>query len=311
MNKHTSHQRLIAAGLATVVAGVAVLGVKFALDTREPKVIAQSKQSETTAPTPVAKSAPRSDLTPLLAAAAQKDPEIAPLYERFGYAPLWVGSRNLKNAALISTAAEAQGIDTTKLAHVLLSADNRDMDAAEIARVDTTLTKEALRLTSALRLGFVPTKKIGSYWVMQADTYDVAAGLGDALDKNNFKNFLTSLQPNDPQYKVLMTAFQTYRDLVEQGGWPQIPGADEVLFEQAGPRTDALRARLAAEGYIARTGDVDAATLCEAIISFQNRNGLEARWAYRQGHSGRVECQRRRPPGPDRRQSGALAPHTA
>jgi murein L,D-transpeptidase YcbB/YkuD len=275
MNKHISHQRILAAGLATVVAGVAVVGVKFALDKPDRPHVAQSSKSESPASTSVARSAPRSDLAPLLAAAAEKDPQIAPLYERFGYAPLWVGSRHLKNAALMSTAAQAQGIDTTVLAHLLLSANNRDMDAGEIARVDTGLTREALRLATALRLGVVPTEKIGSYWVMQTDTYDAAAGLGDALDKNTFKSFIAELQPNDPQYKALTTALQAYRDIVEQGGWPQIPGTDEVLFEEPGPRADALRARLAAENYVPRTGIVDAGALREAIIEFQNRNGLE------------------------------------
>ncbi len=273
-NKITSHQKILAAGLVTVVAGVAFLGVKLATNTHQnaegPRV------AQKTAPAAREQAAaPRADLAPLLAAAAQQDSEIAPLYERSGYQPLWVNSRHLKEATAMSTAAEAQGIDTAKLAHLLLSANGHNMEAAEIARTDVALTKETLRLATALRLGVVPTEKIGTYWVMQADTFDAVAGLSEALDKNNLKAFVAGLQPKDPQYKALMTAFQTYRDMVEQGGWPQIAAGEEIDLEAGDPRIPALQARLAAEGYVPSTGNADAVTLREAIKAFQTRNGLE------------------------------------
>lgn len=212
----------------------------------------------------------RDELPAQIAARMQQEAgaPIARIYEQFGYTPLWTKPSRLKDLTQVSALAHTQGIDTSDLEHLLRGAAQANAAANDIA-----LTREALRLSEALRLGVVAREKLGNSWFMPSDSFDAVAGLSAALKDNDLQTYFNGLAPPDAQYKSLIAAFQTYRDLADQGGWPAIPGTDELKMSDA--RTLLLRDRLMAEGYLGRNIAVDAVQLGEAVKAFQARNGLE------------------------------------
>ena len=287
MNSKHTYQRFYPAGIALAAVFAGVLVYKVAVDMRAVMKDAPqpAQQAKVVAPpkviTPQVAGADR--LPDLIGAEVQKlapDDAVTRLYAQFNNAPLWMdaddGARRQKELAQISALADAQGIDSPRVGHLLLTASDRGITPENAARADIDLTCEALRLVNALRLGAVPQAKLGESWIMTADSFDAVSGLQDALKhKGGLKDYAATLSPTDPQYKHLIGALQTYRDLVEQGGWPQIPGTEELVLDMKDPRTAQLQERLAAEGYLRRGGTVDAVLLSEAVKQFQHRNGLE------------------------------------
>jgi len=286
MNNMYTYKRYYPAGIALAVAVAGLLTFKFAFDVDD----AARKASVDSRPQVSAPQKPAQDhaitqseekLAALLAARVEEESaELRALYAHHQFAPLWIktraGAQRVKELALAAASAEAQGIETTKLAQYLIAANDRELGAEEAVATDVALSREALRLAEALRLGAVSRSVLGRSWIMPADTFNAAESLSGALDKKGgIKNFMSGLAPSDPQYKDLVAAFQTYRDIVESGGWPQIPGTEEVMLDMTDPRTPQLRARLEAEGYLRSGGTLDSVLLTEAVKQFQTRHGLE------------------------------------
>ena len=216
----------------------------------------------------------------ITAQVAQQSDDVKHVYEQFGNAPLWTADR-VRELSQAAAFADAQAIDITKLRNLLQSVNDRSANMERKAAADVELTRETLRLAEDLRLGAVPTAKLGRDWILPQDSFDAVGGVSAASKDGKIKSYLTGLAPADPAFKSLMTALQTYRDLVENGGWPQIPGKDEIKLDKVDPtltdeRVTALRARLLAEGYLRSNSGVDTAQLSEAVKHFQQRNGLDA-----------------------------------
>jgi murein L,D-transpeptidase YcbB/YkuD len=219
----------------------------------------------------------------MIAAELRDKPAEDPLmrmYAPSGYVPLWLASkegvRRQRDLAEAATLASAQGIETTHLSQLLLTASARNIAPAAAAHADIALTRETLKLANAIRLGVVPRKELGRSWLMPADEFDAMPGLAAALqDKGGLKSFFADLAPQDSQFNELIAALQTYRDIVERGGWPKIPADKELKLGTDDPRTAFLVQRLAAEGYLRSSSVTDVAALTEAVKAFQTRNGLE------------------------------------
>src|SRR5262249_53218847 len=107
---------------------------------------------------------------------------------------------------------------------------------------------------------------------------------------------LTRMRPQDPMYDSLRVEYAKYRDLVSHGGWqPVTAGNGGVLKRGAGDspaRIIAVRARLAAEGYLSDSSvstklpatsanrkataprPVFDRSLAAAVAQFQARHGI-------------------------------------
>ncbi len=287
MKSTQRYQRFYPAGVALVALLAGVLVFKVAVDMRAVQKDASqtTQQSNAVAPAKVVTAkVTEADLLPGLIGAEMlkvaPEEAVARLYAQFNNAPLWMnaadGARRQKDLAQVLAMAVAQGIESQRLGNLLLAASERDIAPETAARADIDLTREALRLVSALRLGAVAREKLGESWIMPVETYDPVAGVADALkSKGGLREYIATLAPSDPQYKYLVGALQTYRDIVEQGGWAQISGDEEMLLDMTDPRTPQLQARLVAEGYLHGDTPADTVLLTEAIKQFQQRNGLE------------------------------------
>jgi hypothetical protein len=121
-------------------------------------------------------------------------------------------------------------------------------------------------------------------WGMRGERYDASGefsraeasgGLGGVLS-GGLQAWIASLPPPSAQYGALRTAFARYRQIVQAGGWAQLPPGPPLHAGASGPNVLALRQRLAAEAQLAQTPRPDYfdAGLGAAVRNAQLRYGL-------------------------------------
>jgi murein L,D-transpeptidase YcbB/YkuD len=131
------------------------------------------------------------------------------------------------------------------------------------------MSAAVLRAAHGQRFGFISSKTLG--WNLAADEADLAGSLGEAAAENNLAEYFETLKPRHPQFKALKDGLVRYRQIAASGGWEPVPG-DKPIELSGDTRLPALKARLAAEGYMSAAADDSA--LLEAVKAFQKRNGL-------------------------------------
>lgn len=149
---------------------------------------------------------------------------------------------------------------------------NADLELARAVTryvVDFTLGKPAHPL---LYTGPNAVKKLAE---TQADK--IIATLG--ASKGHTTEALQKLWPSHPQYKLLLTAYDTYKKLADAGGWQPLPklATKKLQKGETNAFVGAMRERLRVEGYeVGAAGDRYDEPLLDAVKLFQERHQLEA-----------------------------------
>ncbi len=142
---------------------------------------------------------------------------------------------------------------------------------------ETALNKAALRYAGALAKGAANPVRLYDVYELKRPELDVEAGLRDAIEKNNLKDWLDSLAPRDEAYAALSKAYLTEsqatgkgRDIAE--GELLRPGAYDARVPQ-------VREALADTGYLqkaadASEGDEYGRDLVTAVKALQRDFGL-------------------------------------
>jgi len=157
-----------------------------------------------------------------------------------------------------------------------LAADPDFEDGPPAAMSDPVLWSSLLR-HATLELGqrMRPTE-IDPLWALAPAPRPVAADAQAARDAGRLGPWILGLGPSDPRYRALQGARRRYREIVEAGGWAATPAAAAGHAPPASALS-ALRARLAAEGYLpageARPG-VPERPLKPALAEFQAHHAL-------------------------------------
>jgi murein L,D-transpeptidase YcbB/YkuD len=125
------------------------------------------------------------------------DPVARRFYADRGFQPAWSGGavRSLTDAI---AGASAQGLNPTVFA---------PKAAAGGAPTDEALTLAALGYAKALAVGLVDPHQIEPIYTVERNSVDLAAGLGQALQRGDVGGWLASLPPADAEYKALCAAF--------------------------------------------------------------------------------------------------------
>jgi murein L,D-transpeptidase YcbB/YkuD len=187
--------------------------------------------------------------------------------------PVWVTERGPLPAARELVAvlehATADGLvpddyGVTALRRTL----DRTSSAAELADLETDLTRAFLAFASDLAAGRVDPADVDSMWTAAPDRRVDVAALAAALDAGTVAEVLRALRPGHDGYALLRFALEWYRTIAARGGWPRVPVA------RGEPDEAALRQRLAASGDL-EAGEPDS-VLPEAVRRFQRRHGLIA-----------------------------------
>ncbi|MBI5607944.1 MAG: L,D-transpeptidase family protein [Deltaproteobacteria bacterium] len=167
----------------------------------------------------------------------------------------------------LDAAVPALAVAAQKSREALIAADQELLRAAARYVVDFDYANPAHPLK------YTPPAEVRKMTEKNAEAIakvfkDNQGKLGDGLKKH---------WPNHPQYVLLQGAYDTYKKLVEAGGWPALPKltAKQVKKGEIGPYIVALRQRLQAEGYEVGSGDRFDDDLEAAVKAFQGRHQLD------------------------------------
>jgi murein L,D-transpeptidase YcbB/YkuD len=213
-----------------------------------------------------------------LTEAVAGNPVLEAFYEARDQAPLWTGPDGApRRAALIAAlrAAGDHGLPAGRhdandlLAALGAASSDRDLGAIE-ARMSAALLAYARDVHS----GVLAPSQVSPEMVRTVTRPDPARILADFAAADPVA-FLRSLPPQTPEYARLMRQRHRLLDLTASYGWgPEVPGAKLELGDR-GEAVIALRNRLIAMGYMARTASQDFdAPLQAAVIAFQTDHGL-------------------------------------
>ena len=173
------------------------------------------------------------------------------LYQAFGYAPLWLQERGVKDRAnALLEAIRSAPDNALDTAAYPVSAIERVVDAKRLtdtasattlAEADVLLTAAYVAYASDMLVGQVDPKTVSQAWHIPADSAEVDSALVRGIASVDIRPVLDSLAPQDPDYVLLKGAFARYRRIAASGGWPKISGGSGLS------QLAAVRARLAIE----------------------------------------------------------------
>ncbi|RAL20695.1 hypothetical protein DL240_15365 [Lujinxingia litoralis] len=88
-----------------------------------------------------------------------------------------------------------------------------------------------------------------------------------------------AIPPQQPQYQGLIKAFRRYRDIVEAGGWPEVPAPRSLKPGQSAPVVASLKQRLQIEGFYPADAPLDERyddLLVDAVREYQHTHQMVA-----------------------------------
>ncbi len=206
---------------------------------------------------------------------------VAALYERRGFAPLWVDEQRRRRVLAAIEASRTHGLDPRDYHADALARPIAGAADHALAERDLLLTDAVMRFGYHLYFGKADPRALQSGWnfARSLDGIDPDSALADLLDATDPAAALEDLAPRLPIYRDLRRALAQLREVERKGGWPAVAGGPTLEFGSAGRRVAQLRARLRASGDLAarRVDDADFdAELEAAVRRFQVRHGLEA-----------------------------------
>ncbi|MEM6464928.1 MAG: L,D-transpeptidase family protein [Pseudomonadota bacterium] len=196
-------------------------------------------------------------------------------YEANGFDLVWTGRRVDGLNRAIAKASD-HGLPATRYAKVAKLRNG----APDIEKVAAELAATQVFLTFArdLNSGLLEPKAVDKEIHVFPKRPNEEALLNGVLSTRNVGSFLEALAPSDPGYEALVAEKARLVRLARAGGWgPQVPAGKTLRPGQAGPRVDALRARLSRlldkDIPVAQNFDE---TLVAAVKEFQDLYGLNA-----------------------------------
>ena len=227
------------------------------------------------------------------------------LYTRFNQSLLWLDDKGVHQprvSALLNAIANADSdamrMDSyplTELAQALHAADNKHPTAEQLANADVLLSSAYVAYGESMLTGQLDPSQFNQSWHISRREERIDSALTLTLRTDDFSAGLGRMHPQDPMYDSLRVAYAKYRNLVAAGGWQPVPDGKALKHgaSDSPARLGALRARLAAEGYLgdSTTPPADSAntkatatrtatrpvydrTLAAAVAQFQARHGI-------------------------------------
>lgn len=165
--------------------------------------------------------------------------------------------------------------------------------AEQLARADVMLSAMYVTLGEDLLTGQIDPNSVEQQWKLDASAIDVDSALARTLRLEPLRNAIARLRPLDEQYAALQAHLREYRELLQRGGWNEVPDGEtlEPGDTTTLARLTALRLRLAHEGILdfaaadtarcapatARCDTIPAvydAELGGSVAEFQHRHGI-------------------------------------
>jgi L,D-transpeptidase YcbB len=199
------------------------------------------------------------------------------LYARFGDNLLWLDDKGVHQprvAALLNGLAgsdsDAIRLDALPLADLdraLRAVDGtKHPTAAQLADADVLLSAAYAGYGENMLTGQLDPREFNQSWHINRQEERIDSALTLTLREDDLAAGLVRMRPQDPMYDSLRTEFVQYRDVVTRGGWQPISDGPQLKpGKPASPaRLAALRARLAAEGYLSDSAAAGDSTTARA-----------------------------------------------
>ena len=227
------------------------------------------------------------------------------LYTRFNQNLLWLDDKGVHQprvSALLNAIANADSdamrVDAyplTDLAQGLHAVDSKHPTAEQLANADVLLSAAYVSYGENMLTGQLDPSAFNQSWHISRREERVDSALTLTLRTDDFSAGLARMRPQDPMYDSLRLEYAKYRELVSRGGWQPVPDGKALKrgVADSPTRLNALRARLAAEGYLADSmpAPADSANtkatatrtstrpvydhqLAAAVAQFQARHGI-------------------------------------
>ncbi|MHB0949436.1 MAG: L,D-transpeptidase family protein [Gemmatimonadaceae bacterium] len=204
------------------------------------------------------------------------------LYKQFPQGPLWFTSDGLDKRrvgallkALAAADSDAMGVNDYPLPALQQAVagvqDTQQPTAQQVAEADVLMSSLYVSLGRDLLTGQVDPKKVSQAWHIDPKDEQVDSALVRSLRADPLEQAFARMRPQDEEYGRLREALMQYR-AAASNGWPQVPeGRPLKVGDSDSPvRLQALRARLAAEGLLADSGDVGASSPAPAPAAGAN-----------------------------------------
>lgn len=214
-----------------------------------------------------------------VAASAGQDEAVAAWFRDRGYVSFWTGPQDAeRRSALLNALARAadHGLpvhryDVAALQAGFLAAETE----GDRGRLEVAMTRALLDYARDLQTGVLVPKTIDATIVREVPLRDPQANL--AAFAADPAAFLKALAPTAPEYAQLMKERLSLQALAQAGGWGAPVPSGGAKPGASGATVVALRDRLVAMGYLARTASQTYdATMQAAVVQFQLDHGLNA-----------------------------------
>jgi murein L,D-transpeptidase YcbB/YkuD len=217
---------------------------------------------------------------------------IKQFYENRGYTPAWSHDGVLSEDALellySVQKADREGLKPEEYHLKTLermvkeirtdNERNRHVSPLKLFHVDLLMTDAFLTYGSHLLAGRI--RPVDKDWFAHERNAHLPSLLEEAFRTRRVRDMLKSLLPTQSYYSRLRIALDRYRKIERDGGWESIEEGPVIKVGMSDERVPALRRRLSKEGDFrptaASTGTVFDEALQRAIVSFQERHGLDA-----------------------------------
>ncbi|WP_339812814.1 L,D-transpeptidase family protein [uncultured Imperialibacter sp.] len=208
------------------------------------------------------------------------------------FQPLWIttGDKYQKAKEMLSIIgdAEAEGLtpDDYHYARILTSLNHSirhdSVGRFELIKLELLLSDAFFLYTSHLYYGKLNPETADPEWKAKrkTDSFDFAGYLTEAVESGKLREYTQMLAPRLPEYAVLKSFLDYYREVVARGGFPNVPAGDKLQRGDSSERIVAIKKRLymgsnveIKDGNMSPFFDDD---LEAALKIFQRRNGLGA-----------------------------------
>lgn len=220
---------------------------------------------------------------------ADKWKHVKKLYAKYNQSLLWLDGKGIHQprvAALLNTIAGADS-DALQLSEFPLADLARSLQglgdkptAAQLADADVLLSAAYTTYGEDMLTGQMDPSSLSQSWHINSQDEKVDSALALTLREDDFAAGLVRMRPADPAYDSLRVQLAHYRALAAQGDWPTIPDGRALKRgdTDSPARLQALRARLAAEGYLSQDSVANPRvydrTLAGAVAEFQARHSI-------------------------------------
>src|SRR5579884_2901181 len=211
------------------------------------------------------------------------------LYKTFNQNLLWLDDKGVHQPrvkALLTTLASADS-DALRLDAFPLDSLSQALHAIgdkptadQLADADVMLSAAYVAYGENMLTGQVSPQGLNQAWHINTQDERVDSALTLSLRSDDLAAGLVRMRPQDSSYDSLRAELGRYRDIVKNGGWPNVPEGKALKRGQSDSpaRLAALRTRLRAEGYLtdsASTGSVYTASLAAAVAQFQATHSIQ------------------------------------